>query len=108
VQIHKDYHASIEAARVMHFTMSRPANDFFHLMQKRPTIAAKLANTEMQGGVYVKTELGWVIASLEGMRHLPTIDLWSALWGPVIWLLTRSLSGFLRRYYNRNYPRADF
>ena len=81
VQVHKDYHASIEAARVMHFTMSRPANDFFHLMQKRPTIAAKLANTEMQGGVYVKTELGWVIASLEGMRHLPTIDLWSALWG---------------------------
>lgn len=79
-QMHKDYHPAIENARQAQFPRSRAVNDFFHLLQKQKTIEGKLQQTVLQGGVFRKKEFGWVMASLQHMRHLPTVDLFSALW----------------------------
>ena len=84
--MHKDYVAALEHGRRTHFSMARPVNDFFHLSEKKNNIEAKLANLTLQNKVHVKTEYGWVMACLSGLRDIPSIDLFSALW-----------DGFLRR-----------
>ena len=81
VQMHKDYHPAIKHARQVCLRKSRPMNDFFHLTEKHKTMEAKLHHTVMDGGVLKKRDFGWVEAVLHGTRHLPTVDLFSALWG---------------------------
>jgi len=80
MQVHKDYHPALEAARKEHFPQSRPVNDFFHLLEKSKTIEARLDRSELVGKVSQKAEFGWVMASLHAFRHLPTVDLYSAIW----------------------------
>jgi len=86
VQLHKDFIASTEAARIHCFPGTRPVNDFFHLMEKKPKIDAKLRHLEQQGSNHVKRWMGWVLHALGATRHLPTVDIFSKVWG-----------GFLRR-----------
>ncbi len=98
VQIHKDYHPAIENARQAHFPKARAVNDFFHLLEKKKTIEGKLGQTIVEGGVNKKKELGWVMASLHNMRHLPTVDICSAL-----------LKGWLQRLrFKQEHMLADY
>ena len=85
-QMHKAYHPAIEHARALHFSQARPVNDFFHLVEKSRTIEAKLSVLEVAAGAHRKKEYGWVMACVQGLRHIPTVDLFSSLW-----------QGFLKR-----------
>ena len=78
--LHKDYLPALEAARRQAWKQSRPVNDFFHLTQKYPLMEAKLKNLEAQGGKFVKRDMPWVKFSLHNVRHLPSPDLYSAIW----------------------------
>ncbi len=80
-QLHKDYAPGIEAARRRSFPCSRPVNDFYHVVEKHKKLEAKLVKTHMAKGVFIKTHLSWCKAGLELLRYLPTLDLYSALWG---------------------------
>ena len=97
-QVHKDYLPAIEAARVLHFPRSRPVNEFSHLMGKRKTIEQKLQNTELRGRRIHKAEFGWVIAALNGLRHIPTADLFSALWAGWLRRLRHKGEALLEEY----------
>ena len=92
-QLHKDYLACLEVARLHSFKRSRPVNDYFHLMQKKKAMESKLQKTNTSGGKFHKAEYHWVIFSLDTLRHLPTLDLFSALWG-----------GWLRRLQVKQEP----
>ena len=74
-QLHKDYNPALENARERCIKGTRPVNDFFHFMEKAPTIESKLHEVVLQGGKFIKKEYGWVMASLTSLRHIPTI-LW--------------------------------
>ncbi len=96
VQLHKDYAAPIENARLRRFPRSRPMNDFFHLLQKeQKVIEKKLQKQTLQHGKFVKEELAWIMAALMDLRDLPTLDLYSALH-----------AGFLHRLREKGEPLA--
>ncbi len=83
-QVHKDYHAAIEEGRRRVFAVSRPVNDFFHLMEKRKTIEMKLQKSVLQRRKFVKVQMEWTMLSLHVLRRVPTIDLYSELWRGVL------------------------
>ncbi|MCP4243202.1 MAG: hypothetical protein GY772_21820, partial [bacterium] len=62
VQVHKDWLACLENARLAQFPKSRPMNDFFHLLEKKATIHSKLQQTVLEKKVYKKVEYDWVMA----------------------------------------------
>ena len=85
-QVHTDFHPALEAARKIRMGRARPCKDFFHLMQKQPTLEKKLSMVSSQPGQHVKENKGWLLFSLHIQRHLPTLDLSSAIY-----------TGFLQR-----------
>ena len=74
-QLHKDFHDSIELARVDYFDHARPCDDYFHLRQKGNKISNKCRDLSLQGGVWTKTHYDIIMVSLETLRHAPSIDL---------------------------------
>jgi len=85
-EVHTDFHPALEAARKILMGEARPCKDFFHLMQKQPTLEKKLCVVSSQPGQHVKENKGWLLFSLHIQRHLPTLDLSSAIY-----------TGFLQR-----------
>ena len=75
IQVHKDYHPALENARNRCIKGTRPVNDFFHFVDKGPTIESKLHEVVLQGAKFIKKEYGWAMASLMSLRHIPNIDL---------------------------------
>ena len=78
-QVHKDYHAALEAARRKCYPQSRPMNDYFHLTEKFGTMQAKLLHEEVINKKTHKVNFDWVKTALAIIRHLPTPDLFSAV-----------------------------
>ena len=81
VQLHKDYAPAIEGARLQVFPAARPVNDFFHFLEHQSTVESKLSNTITQASRFVKRDFGWIMHAVHTLRHLPTLDLYSQLWG---------------------------
>ena len=53
-QVHKDFHASIEGARVAVFPKSRPCDDYFHWKEKQRTLEKKCARLVHVHSQFVK------------------------------------------------------
>ena len=81
LQIHKDFHPSIEEARLQVLPLSRACDDFFHLKQKSlTTMQAKCKQVIHRKGKYIKKNLGFALDTLEILRLVPTLPLFSWLW----------------------------
>ena len=57
-QVHKDFAPAFESARLLHFPNSRPCDDYFHLRQEYRELDARLSQTHVENGCFVKTHLG--------------------------------------------------
>ena len=71
LQVQADFSDSIEAARRKVFTYSRPAKDYPHMMRAAQSTLGK------------KTTPFWrqrVLNVLRATRHLPTVEIFSAVW----------------------------
>ena len=79
-QVHKDYHKALEAARRQCMPHARPVNDFFHLTEKESTMDSKLIHVSATPGKHHKEHKSWLMHSLRLQRHLPTLDLSSAIY----------------------------
>ena len=79
-QVHKDFHPALEAARRAVLSLVRPVNDFFHLTQSEPTMEKKLRVVSATPGRHIKEHKAWVVHALHVQRHLPTLDLSSAIY----------------------------
>ena len=91
-QIHKDFLPAIEAARRSVFPHTRPVDDFFHFMEKKATIEKKLKHLDVAGKKdthFEKQHYGWCIATLDFVRHLPTVDIFSMVYEGFLAELTR-------------------
>ena len=95
-EMHSDYHPALEAARRIVLGNTRPCKDFFHLLEKQSTFDKKLRVVSSQCGQHVKENKSWLIFSLHAQRHLPTLDLSSALY-----------HGFLQRLLAKDEPEIE-
>lgn len=86
-QVHKDFAAGIEAARIKVFPFPRACNDFFHLMGKTKEMESRCTVTEMKGnGEFKKTHFDYARSVLYAIQNCPVVDLMNEVWG-----------GYLRR-----------
>jgi hypothetical protein len=79
-QVHKDFAPAFESARLLHFPNSRPCDDYFHLRQKYRELDARLSQTHVENGCFVKTHLGWLRACLQCIRFVPRLSLFHFCW----------------------------
>ena len=96
IQVQADFNDSIEAARRHVFPKSRPANDYPHMTRATHATLSK------------KALAGWrdrVLRVVRCARHLPTLELFSAVWCQFMSELEASgqkeVVGYLRREYIR-------
>ena len=71
LQVQADFHDGIEHARRHVFPRSRPANDYPHMMRAAQATLSK------------KTDAAWrqrVLRVIRVARHLPTLELFNAVW----------------------------
>ena len=81
LQLHKDFHASIEEARRQVFPLSRACDDFFHMTEKmHTTMKAKCQQLVLRKGKYVKKNLHFALEMISILRFVPTLPLFSWLW----------------------------
>ena len=80
-QLHKDFRACIESARVACFPHSRGCDDFFHFSQKQQsTMVAKCQKVACKNGKWAKANAPYVVSVVLLIRLLPTLPLFSKVW----------------------------
>ena len=108
LQIHKDFHASIEEARNEVFPLSRACDDFFHFSEKtHTTMQAKCQHVSLQRGKYIKTHLQFAKDIIAILRFVPTLTLFSWLWQAFLATLRNLGEGILADWlktYERPLP----
>lgn len=107
-QVHKDFAPAFETARQKHFPLSRPCDDYFHLRQKYKELDARLSQTHVERGCFVKTHLGWLRACLHSIRLVPRLALFHFCWqGLLNRLQTKHesvVAEYLTKQYTQNVP----
>eukprot|EP00438_Fugacium_kawagutii_P004393 Skav208133 [mRNA] locus=scaffold3170:20796:24740:- [translate_table: standard] len=107
-QVHKDYAPAFESARQKHFPLSRPCDDYFHLRQKYKELDARLSQTHVERGCFVKTHLGWLRACLHSLRLLPRLGLFHFCWQGLMNRLHQkqepAVAEYLAKQYTQNVP----
>ena len=80
MQVHKDYAPGIEKARAEVFPNSRPCDDFFHFTQREKEFAKRCSQVHCTPRGWVKRHFDWAWGALLNLRHIPSLDLFDALY----------------------------
>ena len=94
-QFAKDFSPGLEASRSRRkvFPKARPVDDYFHLRNKQREISCRCHHVIVTNGKRVKKNFDWILACLDAMHTMPTIDMLSECW-----------EGFLQRLRFLNGP----
>jgi len=103
LQLHKDFHPSIEEARRHVWPLSRPCDDFFHFKEKsHTTMQAKCQQLVSRKGKFVKKYVHFALEVINILRFVPTLPLFSWLWKAFLATLRRlgepTLADWLQTY----------
>ena len=103
LQLHKDFHPSIEEARRHVWPLSRPCDDFFHFKEKsHTTMQAKCQQLVSRKGKFVKKYVHFALEVINILRFVPTLPLFSWLWKAFLATLRRlgepTLADWLQNY----------
>jgi hypothetical protein len=79
-QFAKDHAPGLEAARRKVFPRARPVDDYFHVRNKQKEISCRCNHVHVQKGKRIKTHLDWILACLNALHIMPTIELVSENW----------------------------
>jgi hypothetical protein len=93
--VHKDYAAALEHGRVQLFKSSRPANDFAHMWRN---LQRQLVST-CSAPEWRK----FIVQAVHSTRHLPTLQLFDAVWFALFQHLVRNKESAVVGYLQREY-----
>ena len=94
LQVQADFNDGIEHARRLVFPRSRPADDYPHMMRAAQAVLSK------------KTTAQWrqrVLRVLRATRHLPTLELFNAVWEGFFAELQSNDQGMVVEYLQKEY-----
>ena len=102
LQLHKDFHPSIEEARRHVWPLSRPCDDFFHFKEKSHTTMQAKCQLVSRKGKFVKKYVHFALEVINILRFVPTLPLFSWLWKAFLATLRRlgepTLADWLQTY----------